>query len=249
MVCLLGLWSEGQGERCRNGRIAKLEECQLGFGVTLNRFPFALILCFFPKFPKCFVLGCHYVFQSFTAHCFAACAPCLQMVDTFVAKLLKLFKVQHQSVSGLETTMKQQKIFSIFRMKHLHSNSYGFHDFRHGLSPKSPEMVWKTSRWGRRCCATATCWKSCTLSSPPKWETLTWCGREGNQGRYRLNPFRKGSLGAIPKFLSNCLSATENVTLVSNNHWRFVNCDFGDITDMIQVPVLYFNDYGRKRKE
>lgn len=122
------------------------------------------------------------------------------------------------------------------------------HDFCHGLSQKIPgDGFWRT-RWGRRCCATATCWKSCTLSSPPKWETLTWCGREGNQGRYRLNPFRKGSLGAISKFLSNCLSATDNVTLVSNNHGRFVNCDFGDITDMIQVPVLYFNDYGRKSK-
>ena len=27
-----------------------------------------------------------------------------------------------------------------------------------------------------------------------------------------------------------------------------MNCDFGDITDMIQVPVLYFNDYERKGK-
>lgn len=208
------------GERCRNGRITKLEEWQLGFGVTLNRFPFAhlwgtswdewkktfpmfvIIHMFFPKFPKCvFFFGmplclpklyCTLFFcmRSVPANGWHICG---QVTKTFQGVTSECFSFGNNDET--KKNVLNLSLWSICIQKIVWVP--WFPD--HGLSQKSPEIVWKTSRWGRRCCATATCWKSCTLSSPPKWETLTWCGREGNQGRYLLNPFRKGSLGAIPQ--------------------------------------------------
>ena len=215
------IWGPNIGERCRHGRIAKLEGCQLGFGVALNSFPFAHLwgmswdggkkshvrddsrvfpqiseMSFFGM-PLCFPkLYCTLFFcmRSMPANGWDICG---QVTKAFQGVTSACFSFGNND----ETTKHVQNALSLWSIIHSRS-SYGIHDFRSqtfitGFS----EMVQWHPGSGRRCCAAATCWKSCTLSSPPKWVPKEIdLVRKGTKGGIdRLNPFRKRELRSYPQ--------------------------------------------------